>query len=316
MIVVVQVGEEVQHRQVLGVETRMVAGTEPVAHRADRELGRRVRRVHDARQFRRRGHAVHDQLVVVQPAHHVEVDHRADLLERHRRMVGPVRGPEQAQLLAAEGREHDRAPRGVPREQPRQLEHRRHPRCIVIGAVPDRVLRLGVEGEVAGPAQVVHVRADHDVLVDERRIAPAQEPHHVDRGQLPGRRVRVPRRDRLGRVRHQKAHGAFARAVRVTPHDGAKPERLEPLRHVRRCRVEAGRAGRSPFALVVGHPGDVAANRRRVGTRGARQPAARTAGSGNEDQREQGETRGRAHGRNSKGNAVVQSRPRTGDGKA
>ena len=63
---------------------------------------------------------------------------------------------------------------GVASEQSRELEDRGGARRVVVGAAADRVARVGIERAVGGRAEVVEVRADHDVLAAQRRVAPGR----------------------------------------------------------------------------------------------------------------------------------------------
>ncbi len=91
MVVLVHVGEEVQHGDILEVERRVVA--RPVAVFLARELDARRarRRVEDPVPLVRRAGAVHDERPRTEPADHVHVQHRARVLERHGRVRGVVR---------------------------------------------------------------------------------------------------------------------------------------------------------------------------------------------------------------------------------
>ena len=60
---------------------------------------------------------------------------------------------------------------GLRGEQPRELEHGGGARRVVVGAVSDRVARLGIERAVGRRAQVIEVRADDDVLIAQRGVA-------------------------------------------------------------------------------------------------------------------------------------------------
>ena len=108
----------------------------------------------------------------------------------------PVAGTELALLLAGPEREDECALRPLRRgrEGPGDLEQRRHPGGVVVGT--------GVH-DVAHPAQVVHVGADHDRLLAKLRVRARDEPDHVsardqplgaaraDRDRHPGQRDRV-----------------------------------------------------------------------------------------------------------------------------
>ena len=127
----------------------------------------------------------HDRVFPV-AADHVDVEIGHDVADRHGRMVGEIRAAPQALLLAAHVQEDDRALR--PRRHSRQgfgdFHHRDGSRAVIIGAVANRVRALSPAAAAAArprDAYVVHVRAEHDELVLEDRVAARQDAHHVRR---------------------------------------------------------------------------------------------------------------------------------------
>ena len=180
-------------------------------------LRRRVRALEQRRKLRRRRDAVDDQLVVPQPADHVEVEHRVDAVDRHRAVLDEVRRAEQTFFLAGEVREDDRASRRRRGEQPRELEDRGGARRVVVGAAAHGVARLGIERALGGRAEVIEVRADHDVLTAQRRVAARQHGEDV-----------------LRRQRRALAACAGGRAAKCCRYIGAAALQAERLRSAAR----------------------------------------------------------------------------------
>src|ERR1019366_986695 len=116
--------------------------------------------------------AVNDELVTIEPADHVEVHHRHDAVERNRRMLDEPFRAEQPFFFAAEICKDDRAPRMLSLEDPGELKNGSRARRIVVGTISDRVSRLWIERELCAAPKVIEMRADHDVLSGEMRIAP------------------------------------------------------------------------------------------------------------------------------------------------
>src|SRR5205085_10191903 len=108
MVVLVQVGEEVQHRDVTRIKGAVIGGTVSVTESGDAEWCSRfergtgrpaVRTVEQRGQLSRGRDAVYDQLVVTQPADHVEVDHGDGAVERYGTVGDEVLGAEEAHFL-------------------------------------------------------------------------------------------------------------------------------------------------------------------------------------------------------------------------
>ncbi len=90
----------------------------------------------------------------------------------------PLRS-QQAELLAAEVGEHDRAARWIGAENSGQLHHSGGARRVIVGAVADRVLRFRVLSVSARAPEVIEVRANHDVLVSKNGISSTEKRDHV-----------------------------------------------------------------------------------------------------------------------------------------
>ena len=90
-------------------------------------------------------------------------------------MLDEIRGAEQPFFLAGEVREDDRATRRSGGEQTRELEHGGGARRVVVGAATNGAFRVGIERAFGRRAEVIEVRADHDVLAAQRGIAAGQE---------------------------------------------------------------------------------------------------------------------------------------------
>src|SRR5438105_6594560 len=154
MVVLVQVGEEVQHRDVTRIKGAVIGGTVSVSESGDAEWCSRfergtgrpaVRTVEQRGQLSRGRDAVYDQLVVTQPADHVEVDHGDGAVERYGTVGDEVLGAEEAHFLAAGGDEDERAPGRCGSKETRELEHHSGAGRVGVGAASNDALPLGGE---------------------------------------------------------------------------------------------------------------------------------------------------------------------------
>ncbi|HSN68124.1 MAG TPA: hypothetical protein VLV48_02700 [Thermoanaerobaculia bacterium] len=164
-------GEEVNDRDLRGVEARLIGGTVSVSARRDVEAERRGDRLDRAAPFDCGLGAERGELPVAEVADHVEVDHPDDALERVREVLHHVRGAGEADLLPREEREDDGAPAGRVREKLgcalRGEKDRGDAGRVVVRPVVDRLL-VRTHGAVAADAQMVVVRADDDDFAGER----------------------------------------------------------------------------------------------------------------------------------------------------
>ena len=91
-------------------------------------------------------------LVVGQPPHHVEVQIGRDLVVRHRRGFHEVGRPEESELLARPEGQDDPARTLELSQAGAGGEDRRHPRCIVVGAVVNLARLVTTRQGVPPPA--------------------------------------------------------------------------------------------------------------------------------------------------------------------
>ncbi len=158
----------------------MVARTEPLRAEPDRDAEGLSLGGHEPFPLLRGPGPVNDQGVGPEPADHVEVQHRAGLLERHDRVTHVAGGTEEPELLAGERDEDERAVGpGPPGKHPGRRQERGDSGRVVIRPVVDLAVVVRVNAAEAAETQVVVVRPDHDRLVGERGVAPAEQPHHV-----------------------------------------------------------------------------------------------------------------------------------------
>ncbi len=188
VVVPVHVREEVQDRDLVRVERRVIARAVSGLLERQGNLEVRVGGLNDLLPLGRRPDSVDDQGVGLEPAHHVEIQHRDGALERHDGVPDVERRADEPQLFAGECDEEDGAGRTrAARDPPGRLDHRRDARRVVIGAVVDLAARAGA-AELA-VAEVVVVGSHDQDLLAQHGVRALEESEHVSA--LPRRRVRV-----------------------------------------------------------------------------------------------------------------------------
>ncbi len=105
------------------------------------EAGGDVGALEQARPHRARAGGLHDQLVVLHAADHVEVQIRGELIDRHRRHRDECRGADQADLLGGPQRDQHVAAARLFRERLGDREDRGRARRVVVGAEVDACRR-------------------------------------------------------------------------------------------------------------------------------------------------------------------------------
>ena len=132
-------GEEVHHRDLLGIERRMIAGAETAMFAGDVEPKLFAKPLDEPFELGGGIGAVDDQLVVGQAADHVHVDHGDGFVERHERVADIASTAQQSAFFAGECQEDD-SPRqlfGSLRQLAGDLDQHGHARGIVVGPVVD-----------------------------------------------------------------------------------------------------------------------------------------------------------------------------------
>ncbi len=180
-------------------------------------------------------------------------EHRDDAVERHGRMVDEPLRAERTFFLAAERDDDDGAGERARRDEPRHLEDRGGPRRVVVGAVVDRASGARIGGEHRAHPEMIVVRAQHDVLPAELRVAPRD--HRDDVARLDLRR------------QPGVCHPGSARRERllVAPAERTEAECAHAPHEVGSGRVVSGCSRESPLESVGREIRDVGTDRA-VGT--------------------------------------------------
>jgi len=113
VIVLVQVGEDVYHRQAGGIERCVIARAVAISAGLEIEPGVPIERIEKGREFGGRLGAEHDESIISQPPDHVHVDHGECLGQRIHRVANIETRSEEAELLTAKGNEDDRSGGGI-----------------------------------------------------------------------------------------------------------------------------------------------------------------------------------------------------------
>ena len=191
VVVFVAAGEKTQHRHVLRIESRAVRGQIGVVLRDELEAGGHVVPLDETTPQIRRANGLHDEFVVAQTAHHVEVQIRHDFREGHRRIGNEPRRSHQTELFAGPERENDApAARFRLREQLRQAQHDGRPRGVVVGAVVNLAPLVFVRERANGAPPDVIVMRPHQHVLRRRSGFPAcrrrwrQQRHNIAIGLL------------------------------------------------------------------------------------------------------------------------------------
>ena len=106
--------------------------------------------------------------LIANPPDHVQIHHRDDFIQRDRRMLDEIFGPDQSLFLGSEADEENRPRRRrAVRQARRQFQYAGGPRSVVVRAVIDAARRT--EHVAQHPqAQVIVMSADHDKLIGVR----------------------------------------------------------------------------------------------------------------------------------------------------
>ncbi len=151
-----------EHRNVCGVEARLIRWAVAVAARRHVEFRRSGGAVDDAGPLGRALRSERHEPVVAHHPDHVEIDHRDSACDRFRRMRNEIRGTAETCLFCCEEREHDRAPILRPRELASQAlrdrDDRRGSRSVVVRAVVN-CLDVGTQRAPSAKSEVIVVRA-------------------------------------------------------------------------------------------------------------------------------------------------------------
>ena len=160
-----------QHWDLASVEAAVVTGAEPARFLCHRESGRLGQPVDEWIEAGTSSGAVDDQLVINQPANHVEVDHGRSPLEWHQRIGRVVATAQQPPLFTGKGHEQHcprKRPHGL--ELPGNLQQHRRATGVVVGAVVDGLLARR-QGVAVAVAEVVVVGPEDDnVTVKGRAV--------------------------------------------------------------------------------------------------------------------------------------------------
>jgi hypothetical protein len=250
VVLLVRAREQMEHRNARRVEAGLVGGTVsiPAPDHLETLCGRG--RVQQRVPLGRRLRAQHDELVVAQPAHHVQVDHGHGVRRRRGQGGHEARGSGEPDLLAREEGEHHRAVRrDAGQGRAHALggqQHRHRARRVVVRAVVDGAL-VRPHGSRPAVAEVIVVRAHDDGLAGERPAA------GHDPGDVLGAREGRPQRDAAGHPHRGNDSGARPQvAVHVvleppqvdTP--GAQPPFGDTAAH-----LQDGNPGRALRSIVA-----------------------------------------------------------------
>ena len=167
VIIGMQSGEKEKHRNFAGDKGSVVAGR--VAAGGVFEVKRRIflRGGEDGLKRRAGAHAADVDLLVLDAADHVHIEHGHGFVERARGLLRPMGRAEQAEFFAGEGHEENSAGKLalVRREQAREFEHAGGAGGIVVGAGMNLPDLRGRERIGIAVAEMIVVRADDDVFV-------------------------------------------------------------------------------------------------------------------------------------------------------
>ena len=177
-----EIGEEMDDGHLGDIERGVVAAPIPVARGAQVKSGGRVQRVEDRRKLGGGGGAERQEAPFAQAPDHVEVEHGHRLDDRDHRMADVVAAAEQPQLLAAEGDQEDTARGWAGGELAGNLNQRRGPGRVVIGAIVDLPAQLGAEAADHPGAEVVVVGADDNDLIPPVGVGAPDQPEDVEAG--------------------------------------------------------------------------------------------------------------------------------------
>ena len=180
MIIVVQPGKEVDHRNIAGVERGMVAGAEAVGGFRYLQLVNRAEGIDQAVPARGSAGAGDVDLVLIDPPDHIHVDHQDGVFQRDRGIFAIMGGAEQSDLFPAETGEDHRAGQGGFGDIGSDAHHRGGAGGVVVGAVMDHRLVTTVAGAAqVAPAEVIIVGTHHNILILEAVDRARYITHHV-----------------------------------------------------------------------------------------------------------------------------------------
>ena len=158
-----------QHRVPRREEYGVIAWPPAVPGGAQIEARRRIQGIEQRGEFTGGPGAKGQEARVPEPPHHVEVEHRVQRIDGlRRRVLHEVGRTECAQLLTAEGHQHDRTSRLAVGELAPDLQKRRRARRVVVGAIVHPARGIGIERAKATEPQVVVMRAHQDDLPAQR----------------------------------------------------------------------------------------------------------------------------------------------------
>src|SRR5262245_10386708 len=99
-----------QHGNFLGIKRRMVAGAEAAGVLGELEAVLLAESLDERIEFLSRARAINGQLVVVQAADHIEIEHGDCVFERISRLTSVVCAAVEAFFLSCEGDKHNSSP--------------------------------------------------------------------------------------------------------------------------------------------------------------------------------------------------------------
>ncbi len=190
----------------------------PAPHALECQFRSRRRRFQNRIKILRRSLPPDIHHPILHSAPHVQVQHRHDLLQRHRRMVYKIIRPHQSLFLSRKRNKQNRPRwrRGLPHPR-RQLDQRRGSRCIVIRSVINAPCLPKLKPRSPSPQMIVMCPHHHNLI----RVRPGAGQARYDVANMHHRPINRHRPTHPCRKRHR-----MWLKRRINP----IPQRLKPRR--------------------------------------------------------------------------------------